>query len=52
VEIIERYHGIQYTLEKAKEYVERATSYLHLFPDSKEKEALCTLANYVLERRL
>ena len=27
-------------------------NYLHLFPDSKEKEALYALADYVLERRL
>jgi octaprenyl-diphosphate synthase len=52
VEIIQRYQGIQYTWEKAKGYVERAKNYLRLFPDSKEKEALYTLANYVLERRL
>lgn len=52
VEIIERYHGIQYTWEKAKRYVEEAKAHLHLFPDSKEKEALYALANYVLERRL
>ncbi len=52
VEIIERYHGIQYTWEKAKGYVERAKDHLHLFPNSKEKEALYSLANYVLERRL
>jgi len=51
-EIIERYHGIQYTREKAEGYVKRAKSYLHLFPDSKEKEALHALAGYVLERRL
>jgi octaprenyl-diphosphate synthase len=52
VEIIERYHGIQYTWEKAKGYVERAKDYLRLFPNSKEKEALFALADYVLERRL
>jgi octaprenyl-diphosphate synthase len=52
VEIIHRYRGIQYTWEKARDYVERAKSYLHLFPGSKEKEALYALANYVLERRL
>jgi octaprenyl-diphosphate synthase len=52
VDIIERHQGVQYTREKAKEYVERAKGHLHLFPDSKEKEALNTLANYVLERRL
>jgi len=52
VEIIKRYQGIQYTLEKAKGYVERAKGYLHLFPDSKEKEALYALADYVMERML
>jgi octaprenyl-diphosphate synthase len=52
VEIIERYHGIQYTWEKAKRYIEAAKDCLRLFPDSKEKEALYALADYVLERRL
>jgi len=52
VEIIKRYGGIQYTREKAKGYVERAKQYLCAFPDSKEKEALCALADYVLERKL
>ena len=52
VEIIERYHGVQYTWEKAKVYVEKAKGHLHLFPNSKEKEALYILADYVLERRL
>jgi len=52
VEVIGRYHGVQYTWEKAKVYVETAKEHLHLFPNSKEKEALCVLADYVLERRL
>jgi octaprenyl-diphosphate synthase len=52
VEIIERYHGLNYTWEKAKEYVEMAKRHAHLFPNSKEKEALFTLADYVLERKL
>jgi octaprenyl-diphosphate synthase len=52
VEIIERNRGVLYTWEKAKGYVEKAKGYLSAFPDSKEKEALCTLADYVLERRL
>lgn len=51
-EIIERYHGIQYTWEKAKRYVDEAKDYLRLFPDSKEKEVLYALADYVVERRL
>jgi octaprenyl-diphosphate synthase len=52
VEIIERHQGIQYTLEKAKQYVEGAKDYLRLFPDSKEKEVLYALADYVVERKL
>ena len=52
VEIIERYQGVHYTWEKAKGYVERAKGNLHLFLDSREKEALYALADYVLERRL
>jgi octaprenyl-diphosphate synthase len=52
VEIIEQYHGTQYTLEKAREYIQRAKNYLHIFPDSKEKEALTALADYALERKL
>lgn len=52
LEVIERYRGVQYTREKAKEYVERAKGYLHPFPNSREKEALCTLADFVLERKL
>jgi len=52
VEIIEKYHGVHYTWKKAKRYIEKAKGYLHPFPNSREREALCTLANYVLERRL
>jgi octaprenyl-diphosphate synthase len=51
-ETIERYRGVGYTWEKAKGYVESAKDHLHPFPNSKEKEALCALADYVLERRL
>ncbi len=52
LEIIERYQGVQYTHEKAKQYIERAKECLQVFPCSKGKEALCTLADYVLERKL
>ena len=52
VEIIERYHGVQYTWEKAKGCVERARDHLRIFPNLKEREALCALADYVLARRL
>ncbi len=52
LEIIERYRGVQYTQEKAKEHVERAKGHLHVFPDSREKDALCNLADFILERKL
>jgi octaprenyl-diphosphate synthase len=52
VQIIERYHGIRYASERARAYVESAKDCLRLFPPSAEKEALCALAEYVLERRL
>jgi octaprenyl-diphosphate synthase len=52
VKMIEQYHGIRYAWEKARTYVERAKDRLHLFPKSKEKAALCAMADYVLERRL
>jgi octaprenyl-diphosphate synthase len=52
VQVIERYQGVQYTWEKAKEYVDRAKRHLQSFPNSKEREALCALADYVLERKL
>ncbi|MGQ9646238.1 MAG: polyprenyl synthetase family protein [Thermodesulfobacteriota bacterium] len=52
VEMIERYKGLRYTWNKAKEYIESAKRHLHPFPNVREKEALEILANYVLERRL
>ncbi|MDI7260665.1 MAG: polyprenyl synthetase family protein [Thermodesulfobacteriota bacterium] len=52
VEIIERHRGLNYAFEEARGYVEKAKGRLHLFPDSKEKEALFALSDYVLERRL
>lgn len=52
VKIIEKHQGLTYTLEKAKEYVARAKGHLHRLPDSKEREGLFSLSDYVLERRL
>jgi octaprenyl-diphosphate synthase len=52
VEIIEHYDGIHYTSGKARDYVEMAKSRLQVFPDSLEREALYTLADYVVNRRL
>ena len=52
VAIIERYEGIHYTWRKAKELVDRAKTYLHIFPKTKEQEALLILADYIVERRI
>ncbi|NWF94136.1 MAG: polyprenyl synthetase family protein [Syntrophaceae bacterium] len=52
VKIIEKYDGIDYTRKRATGYVESAKRRLDPFPDSREKEALCAMADYVLERRL
>ncbi len=50
--IIDKYRGVDYTWEKAKGYVARAKQHLRPLPDSKEKEALLLLSDFVLERRL
>jgi octaprenyl-diphosphate synthase len=51
-EIIERSHGIRYSCEKGKEYIDRAKRHLDLFEESEFRQALFTLADYVIERRL
>ncbi len=48
--LINRYDGIDYTFDKAKVYVEKAKENLKPFDDSEAKEALLTIADYVLER--
>jgi len=50
VNLINRYGGIEYTLEKAKGYVAKAKGHLDCFHSSREKTALLAMANYVVER--
>jgi octaprenyl-diphosphate synthase len=52
VTIIDKYRGVTYTWEKAREYVAKAKDHLRHLPDSREKEALLSLSDYVLERKL
>jgi len=52
IHLIEKYRGLAYTREKAKEYVAKAKGHLHHLPASREKEALLSLSDYVLERKL
>ncbi len=49
--VIDRYQGIQYTLNKAAQYVDRAKNVLAQYPDSPAKAALLQLADYVVERK-
>jgi octaprenyl-diphosphate synthase len=49
--LIETYHGISYTMDRARELVEHAKTKLELFPDNQAKVALCELADYVVSRR-
>jgi octaprenyl-diphosphate synthase len=49
--LIERYDGIGHTRRRARVLVERAKQRLTLFEDGPEKQALCELADYVVNRR-
>lgn len=52
VGIIERYQGIRYAWQRAQERIDQAKSHLQRFQDSEVRQALLTLADYVLTRRL
>jgi octaprenyl-diphosphate synthase len=51
IDLIEHYDGIGHTRRRARELVERAKQRLDLFADSPERQALCELADYVVNRR-
>ncbi len=50
-EIIDRYGGTDYAIERAKSYVERAKNYLMGFDPSDAKSAILALADYVIDRK-
>lgn len=50
LEFINKYGGIEYTIERAKSYIARAKENLAVFEDSEMKDALLEMANYVIER--
>ncbi len=51
VDLIDRYDGIGYTRQRARELVETAKGHLADFPDGIVKEALFELADYAVSRR-
>lgn len=51
LDVINRYGGIDYTINKAKEHILKAKNSLDIFENSIEKEALFSIADYILERK-
>jgi octaprenyl-diphosphate synthase len=50
--LINRYEGIEYSIQKAKDHAQQGKHILNgLFSPSPEKEALLAVADYVIERR-
>ncbi len=50
-ELIQRYGGTDYTIERARSFVEEAKNYLTGFNPSEAKTAILALADYVIERK-
>jgi octaprenyl-diphosphate synthase len=48
--LVEAYGGIEYAVRTAREYAEQGKSCLDVFPDSPDKQALLSLADYVVTR--
>lgn len=49
-DLIDRYDGIPYTRERAAEMVAKAKAALAIFPPGQERDALCELADFVVQR--
>lgn len=50
IQFVKENGGIEYTIEKMKEYQARATEILDDYPDSPYKDSLLTMVNYVIDR--
>jgi octaprenyl-diphosphate synthase len=50
IDLVNRYGGIEYTIDRARHYIAEAKSRLELFADSREKEAMMGLSDYVVTR--
>lgn len=51
IEFIKTHGGIEYTVEKMKNYQQEALKVLEKYPDNKAKESLKLMVNYVIERK-
>ncbi len=50
IDFVKENGGIEYSIQKMKEYQAKAFDILNTYPDSPYKESLSTLVNYVIER--
>jgi octaprenyl-diphosphate synthase len=50
LQLMQDYGSIRYAMERAQDYVERAKGALNHFPDSIHRQALLTLADYIIAR--
>ena len=48
--LVQRYGGIEYTVDRARHYIDDAKQLLHVFASSPEREALLSLSEYVITR--
>ena len=48
--LVHQYGGIEYTVERARQYIVEAKTLLDIFPPSREKDALLGLSDYVVTR--
>ncbi len=52
ISIIQKHNGIEYALEKAKSCLQEGKAFLNLFEECEPKEALLTIADFILTRNL
>jgi len=50
ISIIRKYRGIEYTMERARGYIDNAKRNIETFDPSAERAALLALADFVIER--
>ena len=50
--LVKSYGSIDYTISKAKDAIKKAKKNLDIFPDSKYKNSLIDIADYIIERKL
>ena len=50
--LIHRYDGVNYSLNKAKTFIDEGKGYLESFEDSEAKVSLLTISDYIVKRKL